>query len=185
MKPETGSWTFNTTPLLTSFAFTSAASASLGWWARGNLGSGYTSESQPLSEPEIEARVITIDTPRLPSSEKARVMKDREAAREFLVQRYPLDEYTIYLDIHLPCNYYDDPDTPLIDQVNDVDEILTSPAVLYRVVKKTDKGKTVAMLLWAHPDAQDCVPMLLLRVKMLQQSIVNKEGFVFYGGERI
>lgn len=184
-KPETDSWRFNSIPLLTSIAFSSVASASLSWWAHGHLGSGNTSQSQPSPEPKIEIRAIRMNNPRLPSSEKPRVMKDREAAQRFLLQRYPLDEYNIILDMSLPGDYYDDPDAPSTDQHNDVDAILTSPAVLYRVEKTTDKGKMVAFLVYTHPNAMDRLPILGLRIKMLQQSIDPAGKFVFYGGDRI
>lgn len=183
-KPGTDIWRFNSIPLLASIAFSSVASASFGWWAHGHLGSGNTSKSQPSPEPEIEVRVIPIPNLRLPSSEKPRVMKDREAAQRFLIQRYPLDGYKIFLDMSLPGDHYDNPDAPSTDQHNDVDAILTSPAVIYRVEKATDKGKTVAFLIYAHPDAKDHLLPLQLRLQMLLQSMDHKGAFA-YVGDRI
>lgn len=172
-RPKTDSGgRFRSIPLLTSIAFTSVASASLGWWAHEHI------EVRTISAP--------VNLRRLPSSEKSRVMKDREAAQRFLIQRYPPDEYIIFLDMYLPGDCYDDADSPSADdQGNDVDRILTSPAVLYRVAKVTDKGKTVAVLIYAHPNVMGRLPLFVWRTQMLQRSMDFKGGFFMHAGERI
>ena len=187
-KPTTDSGSSTKISNITSIAFTSITSFSLGWWARGVARHGNTSQSQPSHEPETKTTLI-VNIPHLPSSEKRRVMKDRESAEKLLRERYPTNEYTISLDTTTPAAYFPDPDSPP-DQDNGLDQILTSPNVLYRVEKAGSgtaegKGKTVALLLYAHPAARVVQPVLQGRVHELTQAMGENPAVMLYFTETI
>ena len=75
-----------------------------------------------------------------------------------LRERYPSGEYNIVLDASLPGEYYDDPEEFPSPDHDDVGASSPSPVALYRVEKAgpgTSRGKTVALWLYAQPDAHD------------------------------
>ncbi len=170
-KPQKEGSRFNSLHILTCIT-----SVSLGWLAHEffpGLWSGNASKSKPSPGPEVLAQLI--DNPRLPSYEKSQVRKDRATAEKYMLDHYPGGKFNIILDASLPGDYYYDPPPPSTGDEN-VDELSTStqPVALYRI-ERTDlwasKGKTVALLLYAHPGANMGIAALALRMQTIVQAM--------------
>lgn len=107
--------------------------------------------------------------------------KDRAVAEKKLLDHYPSDEYNIILDASLPGEYHYDPDDPNEDYDNiDESSASTQPVALYRVERNdlgTSKGKTVALLLYAHPRANLAMPALALKMQTVLQAMEDAGEF--------
>ncbi len=107
--------------------------------------------------------------------------KDRATAERNLLERYPNDEYNIICEASLPGDYYDDPDSSSRDHEN-ADESSTSsePVALYRVERADlgmSKGRTVALLLYAHPNTNLGLSALALRMQTIVQAMDDAGAF--------
>lgn len=107
--------------------------------------------------------------------------KDRAVAEKKLLDLYPSDEYNIILDASLPGEYHYDPDDPYEDHENiDESTASTQPVALYRVERadlRTSKGKTVALLLYAHPSANLKMSALALKMQTIVQAMEDAGEF--------
>ncbi len=170
-KPKKEGSRFNSLHVLTSLT-----SVSLGWLAHEffpGLWSGNASKSKPSPGPEVLAQLI--DNPRLPSHEKSQVRKDRATAEKYLLDHYPGGKFNIILDASLPGDYYYDSTPPFTGHENDDESSAsTQPVALYRIERNhlwASKGKTVALLLYAHPDANLGTAALALRMQTIVQAM--------------
>ena len=106
--------------------------------------------------------------------------KDRAKAEKYLLERYSSDKFNIIQHASLPGEYYDDPDSPPRDH-EVVDESPTQgPIALYRVEGanlSTSKGKTVVLLLYAHPHPNFGVTGLALKMQTIVQAMDNAGMF--------
>lgn len=150
-----------------------------GRWS-GNAWKSPPWKSQPSPGPRILAQLI--DSPRLPSYEKSQVRQDRATAEKKLLELYPSDEYEIVVDASLPGDYYHDDPNPLFTNHDNIDESSTStqPITLYRVDRidiRASKGKTVALLLYAHPGANLGLSALALTMQTIVQAMDDAGAF--------
>ena len=168
---------FNSLAIFRFFTF-----VGLGWGANEIIHgqwSGHALKPQSSPVPHILAQII--NNPRLPNYEKSQVRQDSVIAERKLLENYPSDEYKIVLDASLPGVYYYDPDDPLEDHDNiGESSIASQPVALYRVERadpRTSKGKTVALLLYAHPRANLSLSALALKMQTIVQAMDDAGDF--------
>lgn len=168
---------FNSLAILRFFTF-----VGLGWGANEIIHGQWSGNAlKPKSSlgPHILAQII--DNPRLPKYEESQVRNDRAVAERKLLENYPSDEYKVVLDAGLPGDYYYDPYDPLEDHDNfDDSSIAAQPVALYRVERadlRISKGKTVALLLYAHPSANLSLSALALKMQTIVQAMDDAGEF--------